>query len=195
MDTNIKAIIDYISTNQPLEMKEAFESTIKEKIIDRLDEYKKSMAKNMLDKPTGDQHDAERDKSELPSYVRNRERTARKLRLAKEKLHNHLKDEGFEYSDEELEKVLQEFSDEDIEDFLNEAWDTHGKTVVHPSRRGMFHDVSDEEIQKRLETVKDKMQSHKDEGNTVPHSLRTKFSQLTFALRARGAGGKRWGKI
>ncbi len=123
---------------------------------------------------------------------------ARQVKLARGRFEKTLHAEGLDFSEEELDQMIKDMDTNELSlylDELDEAWDTGGKPVTHKSRAGMFTGVSDSTIKKELAGVKEKMQAHKDEGNSVPHKLRTRFSQLTFALRARGAGGKRWGAV
>lgn len=59
------------------------------------------------------------------------------------------------------------------------------------SKKGMFKDKTQAELKSMLAATKKQMKSHEDKDEKVPHSLRTKFSQLTFALRAKHD----WGKV
>jgi len=59
------------------------------------------------------------------------------------------------------------------------------------SKKGMFKGKTQEELRSMLSNVKKKMKSHEDRGEAVPKELRSKFSQLTFALRAKHD----WGNV
>ncbi len=59
------------------------------------------------------------------------------------------------------------------------------------SKRGMFDEKTQNELRRELASVKKQMASHKENGTNVPHSLRSKFSELTFALRAK----HQWGNV
>ena len=59
------------------------------------------------------------------------------------------------------------------------------------SKKGMFKDKTQAELKKMLSATKQQMKAHEDKDEKVPHALRTKFSQLTFALRAKHD----WGKV
>jgi hypothetical protein len=58
------------------------------------------------------------------------------------------------------------------------------------SKKGMFKGKPKSEIRKELASVKARMKSIEDSGKKVPKALRTKFSELTFALRAKNDWGK-----
>lgn len=62
---------------------------------------------------------------------------------------------------------------------------------VSKEKRGMFAGKTQEELKSELVNVKNEMKTYEDKGKKVPHSLRTKFSELTFALRAK----HNWGKV
>jgi hypothetical protein len=53
------------------------------------------------------------------------------------------------------------------------------------SKKGMFKGKTKAELRKELTSVKARMKSIEDSGKKVPKALRTKFSELTFALRAK----------
>lgn len=59
------------------------------------------------------------------------------------------------------------------------------------SKKGMFKDKTQAELKSMLAATKKEMKAHEDKDEKVPHRLRTKFSQLTFALRAKHD----WGKV
>ena len=59
------------------------------------------------------------------------------------------------------------------------------------SKRGMFKGVSQADLRKRLTAAKKQMKTHEDNDEKVPHKLRSKVSQLNFALRAKHD----WGKV
>ena len=59
------------------------------------------------------------------------------------------------------------------------------------SKRGMFKGKTQAELKSSLASVKQRMKSHEDKGEKVPEKLRTEFSELTFALRAKHD----WGKV
>ena len=66
-----------------------------------------------------------------------------------------------------------------------------GGVKTHAARAGMFKDWNLGELRSELAKVKKQMAAHKDRDENVPHKLRTKFSQLTFAIRAKTG----WGKV
>jgi hypothetical protein len=53
------------------------------------------------------------------------------------------------------------------------------------SKKGMFKGKTKAELRTELANVKKRMKSIEDSGKKVPKALRTKFSELTFALRAK----------
>ena len=59
------------------------------------------------------------------------------------------------------------------------------------SKRGMFKDKTQDELRDELSHIKKEMKAYEDKNKKVPDTLRTKFSQLTFALRAKN----KWGKV
>ena len=64
-----------------------------------------------------------------------------------------------------------------------------------PSERGKYKGQHIDDLKRQMATVKDKMAAHKERGEKVPDALRGKFSELTFAIRAKQAHGGKWGKI
>lgn len=66
-----------------------------------------------------------------------------------------------------------------------------GGIKVHPSREGMWEDWTLSELRAELAKVKRQMAGYKERDEKVPHKLRTRFSQLTFAIRAKTG----WGKV
>lgn len=58
-----------------------------------------------------------------------------------------------------------------------------------PSKKGMFKGKTKAELRTELSNVKKRMKSIEDSGKKVPKALRTKFSELTFALRAKHGWG------
>lgn len=64
-----------------------------------------------------------------------------------------------------------------------------------PSERGKYKGQNIDDLKRQMATVKDKMAAHKERGEKVPDALRGKFSELTFAIRAKQAHGGKWGKI
>lgn len=64
-----------------------------------------------------------------------------------------------------------------------------------PSERGKYEGQTIDDLKRQMATVKDKMAAHKERGEEVPDALRGKFSELTFAIRAKQAHGGKWGKI
>lgn len=63
------------------------------------------------------------------------------------------------------------------------------KKAIHKSRVGMFKDYTSSELQAALSKAKKASKAHKEKGEKVPHKLRTKISQLVFAIRAKGKKG------
>ncbi len=59
------------------------------------------------------------------------------------------------------------------------------------SKKGMFKGKTQEEIKSMLSNIKEKMAKAKEAGHEVSHDLRSKFSQLEFALRAK----HNWGSV
>lgn len=72
---------------------------------------------------------------------------------------------------------------------VSEAWDTEMHTAEKD--KGKWDGWTQEELRKELSKVKNQMESYKEKDEKVPHELRTRFSQLTFALRAKHD----WGKV
>lgn len=66
-----------------------------------------------------------------------------------------------------------------------------GGVKTHAARAGMFKDWNMGELRSELAKVKKRMTGYKDRDEKVPHKLRTRFSQLTFAIRAKTG----WGKV
>ena len=66
-----------------------------------------------------------------------------------------------------------------------------GGVKTHAARAGMFKDWNMGELRSELAKVKKQMAGYKDRDEKVPHKLRTRFSQLTFAIRAKTG----WGKV
>lgn len=58
------------------------------------------------------------------------------------------------------------------------------------SKKGMFKGKTKAELRTELSNVKKRMKSIEDSGKKVPKSLRSKFDELTFALRAKNDWGK-----
>lgn len=66
-----------------------------------------------------------------------------------------------------------------------------GGVKTHAARAGMFKNWNMGELRSELAKVKKQMAGYKDRDEKVPHKLRTRFSQLTFAIRAKTG----WGKV
>lgn len=64
-----------------------------------------------------------------------------------------------------------------------------------PSERGKYKGQGIDDLKRQMATVKDKMAAHRERGEKVPDALRGKFSELTFAIRAKQAHGGKWSKI
>ncbi len=65
INENVRAVVDFVSTRQPNEVKLALEAAIREKISNRLEEYKKVVAGRLV----GQEKEREEDE---PSHTRNR---------------------------------------------------------------------------------------------------------------------------
>jgi hypothetical protein len=61
--------------------------------------------------------------------------------------------------------------------------------AVHPSRKGMFDGKTLADLKVALTKAKKLSDSYKQRGEKVPHELRTKISQLVFAIRAKSKNG------
>lgn len=64
-----------------------------------------------------------------------------------------------------------------------------------PAERGKYKGQGVADLKKQMSSVKDRMAGYKERGEKVPAELRGKFSELTFAIRAKQAHGGKWGKI
>ena len=72
-------------------------------------------------------------------------------------------------------------------DQLSEKWG--GDTEINPSKKGMWTGWSQEDLQ--AERSKLKASGPHDAGSAQA----TRLKEVNFALRAKGAGGKKWGKV
>ena len=90
-------------------------------------------------------------------------------------------------------KQLNESAAATQEDIYMEKIEPPIKT--DPAERGKYkgHGVAD--LKKQMASVKHKMAGYKERGEKVPAELRGKFSELTFAIRAKQAHGGKWNKI
>ena len=80
--------------------------------------------------------------------------------------------------------------DKKVEKKKEEKLDEFKMKPTPDSKKGMFKGKPKSEIRKELASVKARMKSIEDSGKKVPKALRTKFSELTFALRAKNDWGK-----
>ena len=75
---------------------------------------------------------------------------------------------------------------DDPDVFLEDNWI---QKAVDPDKAGMFDGISLSAIKKEQAALKRKNVSRRKRGEKVPQSDRTRMSQLTFAIRAKGKGG------
>jgi hypothetical protein len=78
----------------------------------------------------------------------------------------------------------KEVKKEKVEDKKQEVKEFEMKPTPK-SKKGMFKGKTKEELKKMRTKVKAQMKSHEDKGETVPEKLRSKLSQINFALRAK----------
>lgn len=62
---------------------------------------------------------------------------------------------------------------------------------IDPAKKGMFKGKTVKELRSELANIKAEMKSHRDAGEKVPESLRSKLAELDFAIRAKTG----WGKV
>jgi len=92
--------------------------------------------------------------------------------------------------DKDDRSVINNEPDED-EDEMDEAWDTDYETPK--DERGKYDGKDIKELKSMLSDVKDDMKKYEDKDEKVPSKLRQKFSELTFAIRAKQKD--QWGDI
>ena len=90
-------------------------------------------------------------------------------------------------------KQLNESVETAQEDIYMEKIEPPIKT--DPAERGKYKGQGVADLKKQMASVKDRMAGYKERGEKVPAELRGKFSELTFAIRAKQAHGGKWGKI
>jgi hypothetical protein len=76
------------------------------------------------------------------------------------------------------------------EESLDEKVNKWIQKAVHPSKKGMFTGKTVADLKTMLAAVKKQAAKYKEKGEKVPHALRTKESQLVFAIRAKTKGLK-----
>jgi hypothetical protein len=79
--------------------------------------------------------------------------------------------------------------DRDVEE-VDEALVEFEMKDTPEAKKGMFKGKTKAELKKMETDVKAKMKAHEDKGEKVPAALRSKFSEITFALRAKNDWGK-----
>lgn len=100
-----------------------------------------------------------------------------------------------------LESVEKQQLTESVEaQQLNESVEAVAEKIetpikTDPEKRGMFKGKDISDLKKSLTDVKEKMAAARERGEKVSDELRSRFSQLTFAIRAKQAHGGKWGAI
>lgn len=88
--------------------------------------------------------------------------------------------ESYNVSNNQSKKMIYEKNSR--KKLKNKKWI---KKALHPSRSGMFKDISITDIKKEINDIKRKNKARKSMGKKVSYEDRKRMGQLLFALRAK----------